>query len=102
MYSFLSIGWGLISDIDIESERFRAIGGQRFTVWSVARLLDLRTYKGKIWYLPAGENVQISTITKPFSKETDIEFVGEVNLETTGKNYKNSFMSTKGYLHKRS
>lgn len=36
-FAFLSIGWGLISDIDIESERLRAIGGQRFTVWSVAR-----------------------------------------------------------------
>jgi sphingosine kinase len=39
MFSFLSVGWGLLSDIDIESERLRAIGGQRFTVWSVARLI---------------------------------------------------------------
>lgn len=39
MYSFLSIGWGLLSDIDIESEKLRAIGGQRFTVWSLARLI---------------------------------------------------------------
>jgi len=39
MFSFLSVGWGLISDIDIESERLRAIGGQRFTLWSIARLI---------------------------------------------------------------
>ncbi|XP_012259129.2 sphingosine kinase 1-like [Athalia rosae] len=52
MFSFLSVGWGLISDIDIESERLRAIGGQRFTIWSVARLIGLRTYKGKVSYLP--------------------------------------------------
>jgi len=39
LYSFLSIGWGLIADIDIESERLRSIGGQRFTVWSLARLV---------------------------------------------------------------
>lgn len=84
MFSFLSVGWGLLADIDIESERFRAIGGQRFTVWSVARLLDLRTYKGKIWYLPVGENLQISTITKSYNKEHDQEFVGDVSLETTG------------------
>ncbi|KAG7189699.1 hypothetical protein KM043_017367 [Ampulex compressa] len=51
-FSFLSVGWGLLSDIDIESERLRAIGGQRFTVWSVARLIGLRTYKGKVSYLP--------------------------------------------------
>lgn len=52
MYSFLSIGWGLLSDIDIESEKLRAIGGQRFTIWSLARLIGLRTYKGRISYLP--------------------------------------------------
>jgi len=39
LYSFLSIGWGLIADIDIESERLRSIGGQRFTIWSLARLV---------------------------------------------------------------
>uniref|UniRef100_A0AAG5D3A0 sphingosine kinase n=1 Tax=Anopheles atroparvus TaxID=41427 RepID=A0AAG5D3A0_ANOAO len=53
MFSFLSVGWGLISDIDIESERLRAIGGQRFTVWSVHRLISLRTYHGTVAYLPA-------------------------------------------------
>ncbi|XP_055612605.1 sphingosine kinase 2-like [Uranotaenia lowii] len=53
MYSFLSVGWGLISDIDIESERLRAIGGQRFTLWSVHRLISLRTYQGKVSYIPA-------------------------------------------------
>lgn len=52
MFSFLSIGWGLISDIDIESERLRTLGYQRFTVWSVHRLISLRTYHGKLSYLP--------------------------------------------------
>ncbi|XP_075158923.1 sphingosine kinase 1 [Haematobia irritans] len=52
MYSFLSIGWGLIADIDIESERLRSIGAQRFTLWSIHRVLNLRTYKGKLSYLP--------------------------------------------------
>jgi hypothetical protein len=47
LYSFLSIGWGLIADIDIESERLRSIGGQRFTVWSLARLV------GKCMTIPA-------------------------------------------------
>ncbi|XP_033215848.1 sphingosine kinase 2-like isoform X2 [Belonocnema kinseyi] len=51
-FSFLSVAWGLLADIDIESETLRAIGGQRFTVWSLARLIGLRTYKGKVSYLP--------------------------------------------------
>lgn len=50
MFSFLSVGWGLLSDIDIESESLRAIGGQRFTVWAVARLLGLRRYRGVLTY----------------------------------------------------
>lgn len=53
MYSFLSIGWGLIADIDIESERLRSIGAQRFTLWAIKRLITLRTYRGKLYYLPA-------------------------------------------------
>lgn len=52
MYSFLSVGWGIIADIDIESEKLRSIGAQRFTLWSIHRLVRLRTYKGKVSYLP--------------------------------------------------
>ncbi|XP_017023013.1 sphingosine kinase 1 [Drosophila kikkawai] len=51
VYSFLSIGWGLISDVDIESERIRMLGYQRFTVWTLYRLVNLRTYNGRISYL---------------------------------------------------
>ncbi|KAK6632644.1 hypothetical protein RUM43_013412 [Polyplax serrata] len=50
MFSFLSIGWGFLADIDIESEKLRAIGSQRFSIWSVAKLIGLRTYRGKIMY----------------------------------------------------
>lgn len=39
LYSFLSVGWGLMADIDIESERFRALGDARFTVWAVIRAI---------------------------------------------------------------
>ncbi|XP_016948489.1 sphingosine kinase 1 [Drosophila biarmipes] len=53
MYSFLSVGWGLIADIDIESERLRSIGAQRFTLWAIKRLITLRTYKGRVSYLLA-------------------------------------------------
>lgn len=63
LYSFLSVGWGLIADIDIESERLRAIGGQRFTIWSIARLIGLRIYKGTVSYLPCDNNNKVSTQT---------------------------------------
>lgn len=35
----MSIGWGLLADIDIESERLRMIGEARFTVWALARVM---------------------------------------------------------------
>lgn len=38
-FSFLSVGWGLMADIDIESERLRAIGEARFVLWGVIRAL---------------------------------------------------------------
>ncbi|XP_013190727.2 sphingosine kinase 1 [Amyelois transitella] len=62
MFSFLSVGWGLLSDIDIESERLRAIGGQRFAVWALARILGLRKYKGVVSYARIKD---LSNLPKP-------------------------------------
>lgn len=58
LFSFLSIGWGLISDIDIESERLRSFGYQRFAIWSVHRLINLRTYHGTLSYLPVTSRIR--------------------------------------------
>ena len=38
LYSFLSVAWGIIADVDIESERFRSLGNARFTVGAVVRI----------------------------------------------------------------
>ena len=55
-YCFLSINWGIISDVDFESEKFRVMGGARFTVGALVRITNLRYYRGRIAYLPAKEN----------------------------------------------
>lgn len=72
IYSFLSVGWGLISDIDIESERLRALGYQRFTIWTLHRLINLRTYRGKISYLPKEKlfEINVSECTNTQSRNT--------------------------------
>ncbi|KAJ2943614.1 hypothetical protein O0L34_g16722 [Tuta absoluta] len=67
MFSFLSVGWGLLSDIDVESERLRAIGGQRFTIWAIARLLGLRKYKGVVSYAKIKD---VSNLPKPKQPST--------------------------------
>ena len=38
LYSFLSVSWGLIADVDNESERFRSLGNARFAVGTAIRI----------------------------------------------------------------
>lgn len=52
LYSFLSVGWGLLADIDIESEVLRAFGESRFSIWSLYRLAKLSSYNAKLSYIP--------------------------------------------------
>ena len=40
VYSFLSVTWGMVADIDIESERFRNLGNARFTLEAITRILS--------------------------------------------------------------
>ncbi|XP_053118010.1 sphingosine kinase 2 isoform X1 [Hemicordylus capensis] len=52
-FSFLSVAWGFISDVDIESEKYRHMGSARFTLGTMVRLASLTTYRGRLSYLPA-------------------------------------------------
>jgi sphingosine kinase len=59
-YSALSLSWTMIADVDIESEYYRFAGSLRFTLGGIVRMLNLRTYKGKLHYrepLPGGTKV---------------------------------------------
>eukprot|EP00752_Nemacystus_decipiens_P001239 g1238.t1 len=51
--AFLNVGWGMISDVDIESEAYRWVGSFRFTVGTFVRIINLKHYKGRISFLPA-------------------------------------------------
>ncbi|XP_029006530.1 sphingosine kinase 1 [Betta splendens] len=55
LFSFLSLAWGFVADVDIESEKYRHIGAVRFTIGTLVRLASLRVYRGRLSYLPAGE-----------------------------------------------
>ncbi|XP_060724962.1 sphingosine kinase 2-like isoform X2 [Tachysurus vachellii] len=56
LFSFLSLAWGFVADVDIESEKYRHMGAARFTMGTLVRLASLRVYKGKLAYLPAEES----------------------------------------------
>nr|XP_020484421.2 sphingosine kinase 2-like [Labrus bergylta] len=53
LFSFLSLAWGFVADVDIESEKYRHVGAARFTVGTLVRLASLRVYRGRLAYLPA-------------------------------------------------
>ena len=51
-YSFLSLAWGLVSDIDIESEKLKFLGALRFDLYAFILIGLLRTYKGRFSFIP--------------------------------------------------
>ncbi|XP_006018367.1 sphingosine kinase 1 [Alligator sinensis] len=67
LFSFLSFGWGFISDVDITSERYRKLGNARFTMGTVQCLAKLEVYKGRLSYLPVGET---SASSSPYSEQS--------------------------------
>ncbi|KAJ8283842.1 hypothetical protein COCON_G00026920 [Conger conger] len=65
LFSFLSLAWGFVADVDIESEKYRYVGAARFTVGTLVRLACLRVYQGRLAYLPAEEAVHPAEDTPP-------------------------------------
>uniref|UniRef100_A0A8C8VJ82 sphingosine kinase n=1 Tax=Pelusios castaneus TaxID=367368 RepID=A0A8C8VJ82_9SAUR len=63
-FSCLSVAWGFISDVDIESEKYRHMGAARFTLGTLVRLASLHTYRGRLSYLPAAEAVAHRPISR--------------------------------------
>ncbi|XP_068434894.1 sphingosine kinase 1 [Clinocottus analis] len=52
LFSFLSLAWGFVADVDVESERYRHVGAVRFLMGTLVRLASLRVYQGRLAYLP--------------------------------------------------
>lgn len=51
-YSLLSLSWGFVSDVDIESDKWRYLGSLKNDLYALARMWHLRTYKGKFSFIP--------------------------------------------------
>ncbi|KAG4948402.1 hypothetical protein JHK82_041585 [Glycine max] len=52
-FSILMLAWGLVADIDIESEKYRWMGSARLDFYGLCRLLNLRQYIGCVSFVPA-------------------------------------------------
>ncbi|KAG0266200.1 hypothetical protein DFQ27_009967 [Actinomortierella ambigua] len=56
IYSLLMFTWGMMADSDLESDRYRWLGGLRFEIAGFMRIFRLRRYPGKVYvYPPKGE-----------------------------------------------
>jgi sphingosine kinase len=51
-YCFLAVTWGVISEIDLASEKFRFLGGARFTLAALGEIAAAPTYSGVVRLLP--------------------------------------------------
>ncbi|XP_043808067.1 sphingosine kinase 1 isoform X2 [Manihot esculenta] len=52
-FSVLMLSWGLVADIDIESEKYRWMGTARLDFYAIQRIIHLRKYNGRISFVPA-------------------------------------------------
>ncbi|XP_064962131.1 sphingosine kinase 2-like isoform X2 [Musa acuminata AAA Group] len=52
-FSVLMLTWGLVADIDIESEKYRWMGSARLDFYSLLRIINLRKYDGHVQFVPA-------------------------------------------------
>ena len=71
----LSLSWGFIADVDIESERMRWLGGLRFFAQAVVRVVFLRRYRGaRVLFKPPAPGPHSTTrrsrITRPRTPRT--------------------------------
>lgn len=55
VYSFLSVAWSTIADIDLNSERLRWLGPIRFDLWGAYRCARLLKCKGNLTIV--GQNI---------------------------------------------
>ncbi|XP_073048135.1 sphingosine kinase 1-like isoform X1 [Primulina eburnea] len=78
-FSVLMLAWGLVADIDIESEKYRWMGSARLDVYAVQRILGLRKYNGSVIFVPAPG---YETYGEPLDLENQIVVDGEAEMKS--------------------
>ncbi|KAL7098821.1 hypothetical protein ACP275_09G042900 [Erythranthe tilingii] len=73
-FSMLMLAWGLVADIDIESEKYRWMGSARLDFYGLQRIFGLRKYNGSIIFVPASG---FESYGEPIDVEKEVIFEGE-------------------------
>ena len=61
MFSFLSVTFGLVANLDIGTEHLRWMGAQRFVWGAIREILGQRTYQASVSFRLAGADADAST-----------------------------------------
>ncbi|KAL6656772.1 hypothetical protein ACP70R_004552 [Stipagrostis hirtigluma subsp. patula] len=78
-FSVLMLTWGLVADVDIESEKYRWMGSARLEFYFLIRTLSLRRYNGRVHFVPApgyegfGDPVEKITSCKSDGASTGVQ-----------------------------
>ncbi|KAK9766058.1 hypothetical protein K7432_005152 [Basidiobolus ranarum] len=84
-YSFEMATWGYVADVDIESEKLRWAGPARLTIYALLRLLNLRTYEGRIHYIPYDAPVEDIANLKDPENSSKFTHVEDISIPVEGK-----------------
>lgn len=57
-YSLLSLSWGLVSDVDIESNGLRFLGDLKNDIYALLRIINLRYYPGRLSFIPPDQDTK--------------------------------------------
>ncbi len=63
--SFLMFAWGLIADVDIDSEVIRCVGEARLHLFSLFAVLRSRRYRGRLTFLPCSAHAEATVQLPP-------------------------------------
>ncbi|GER25519.1 sphingosine kinase [Striga asiatica] len=78
-FSLLMLAWGLVADIDIESEKYRWMGRARIEYYARERIFDPRKYNGSVLFVPAPG---FESFGEPLDLEKQIIIDGESDIKT--------------------
>lgn len=79
-YGFLTVSFGLLADLDIESEPCRCLGGNRFILGALMNLLNRKTHFARLSYLPEKETCDaLPPLSQPLPRQF-VEIKGDFTL----------------------
>lgn len=61
-YFNIVVGWGLVADVDIESEKWRRLGDVRFQIGGLVSIAKKKMYQARLWYIPAEDDSDINNL----------------------------------------